>query len=30
LAQKTLFHNSCLQLLGNKMRIIKAGISGNA
>jgi flagellar basal-body rod protein FlgB len=30
LAQNTLFHNSCLQLLGNKLRIIKAGISGNA
>ncbi len=29
LAQNTLFHNSCLQLLGSKLRIIKASISGN-
>ncbi|MGB9597627.1 MAG: flagellar basal body rod protein FlgB [Candidatus Poribacteria bacterium] len=29
LAQNTLFHNSCLQLLGSKFRIMKASISGN-
>jgi flagellar basal-body rod protein FlgB len=29
LAQNTLFHNSCLQLLTSKLRIIKAGITGN-
>lgn len=29
LAQNTLFHNSCLQLLGSKFRIIKTSISGN-
>ncbi len=29
LSQNTLFHNSCLHLLIGKLRIIKAGISGN-
>lgn len=29
LSQNTLFHNSCLQLLTSKLRIIKASISGN-
>ena len=29
LTENTLFHNSCLQLLGNKLRILKASISGN-
>jgi flagellar basal-body rod protein FlgB len=29
LTENTLFHNSCLQLLGSKLRILKASVSGN-
>ena len=29
LAENTLFHNSCLQLLGSKLRILKSSVSGN-
>lgn len=29
LTQNTLFHNSCLQLLSSKLRILKSSISGN-
>jgi len=30
LAENTLFHNSCLQLLGSKLRLLKSSVSGNA